>query len=40
MGDGNEGGFPKTGRDADDLLAELRSGRDGDADWRHGRTGC
>jgi sphinganine-1-phosphate aldolase len=26
------------GRSADDLLAELRSGRGGDADWRHGRT--
>jgi len=31
-------GFPRTGRSAEDLLAELRGGRDGDADWRHGRT--
>ena len=31
-------GFPRTGRSADDLLAELRAGRGGDADWRHGRT--
>ena len=31
-------GFPTTGRSADDLLAELREGRGGDADWRHGRT--
>jgi glutamate/tyrosine decarboxylase-like PLP-dependent enzyme len=30
--------FPTTGRSVDDLLAELRGGRDGDADWRHGRT--
>jgi sphinganine-1-phosphate aldolase len=30
--------FPAAGRSADDLLAELRGGRDGDADWRHGRT--
>jgi glutamate/tyrosine decarboxylase-like PLP-dependent enzyme len=35
---GDGGGFPAHGRSADDLLAELRGGRDGDADWRHGRT--
>src|SRR5882672_1390797 len=33
-----ESGFPAHGRGADDLLAELRAGRDGDADWRNGRT--
>jgi glutamate/tyrosine decarboxylase-like PLP-dependent enzyme len=42
MGDEGAGtedtGFPAVGRSADDLLAELRSGRGGDADWRHGRT--
>jgi sphinganine-1-phosphate aldolase len=31
-------GFPSTGCSADDLLAELRARRDGDADWRRGRT--
>ncbi len=30
--------FPSDGRPADDLLAEIRAGRGGDADWRHGRT--
>jgi glutamate/tyrosine decarboxylase-like PLP-dependent enzyme len=31
-------GFPAQGRSADELLAELRGGRDEDADWRRGRT--
>jgi sphinganine-1-phosphate aldolase len=31
-------GFPAAGRPADDLLAEIRSGRGDDADWRGGRT--
>jgi glutamate/tyrosine decarboxylase-like PLP-dependent enzyme len=30
--------FPAAGRTADDLMAEIREGRGGDADWRHGRT--
>jgi glutamate/tyrosine decarboxylase-like PLP-dependent enzyme len=30
--------FPQTGRDADDLLAEIREQRDGDLDWRGGRA--
>jgi sphinganine-1-phosphate aldolase len=30
--------FPAEGRPADDLLAEIRAGRGGDADWRGGRT--
>ncbi|MGH9209723.1 MAG: pyridoxal phosphate-dependent decarboxylase family protein [Acidimicrobiales bacterium] len=30
--------FPQRGRGAEDLLAELQGGRDGDADWRRGRT--
>lgn len=30
--------FPAEGRPADDLLAEIRAGRGGDADWRAGRT--
>ena len=31
-------GFPERGRDPEDLLAEVRSGRGDDADWRGGRT--
>jgi sphinganine-1-phosphate aldolase len=31
-------GFPRQGRSADDLLAELRTARGDDADWRRGRT--
>jgi glutamate/tyrosine decarboxylase-like PLP-dependent enzyme len=30
--------FPARGRPVDDLVAELRGGRAGDADWRRGRT--
>lgn len=30
--------FPTDGRPVDDLLAQIRSGRGGDADWRGGRT--
>lgn len=30
--------FPTDGRPVDDLLAEIRAGRGGDADWRGGRT--
>ncbi|MGH9084823.1 MAG: pyridoxal phosphate-dependent decarboxylase family protein [Acidimicrobiales bacterium] len=30
--------FPERGRQVDDLLDEIRSGRDDDADWRGGRT--
>jgi glutamate/tyrosine decarboxylase-like PLP-dependent enzyme len=30
--------FPTEGRPVDDLLAEIRAGRGGDADWRGGRT--
>jgi sphinganine-1-phosphate aldolase len=30
--------FPTLGRPVDDLIAELRGGRDDDADWRRGRT--
>ena len=30
--------FPAAGRSVDELLDEIRSGRGGDADWRHGRT--
>jgi sphinganine-1-phosphate aldolase len=30
--------FPREGRPADDLLAEIRAGRGDDADWRGGRT--
>ncbi len=30
--------FPERGRDAGDLLATVRGGREGDADWRGGRT--
>ena len=30
--------FPATGRSVDDLVAEIRDGRGGDADWRAGRT--
>ncbi len=30
--------FPREGRSADELLAEIRAGRGNDADWRGGRT--
>jgi len=30
--------FPISGRAADDLISEIRSGRGGDAKWRSGRT--
>ena len=30
--------FPDAGRPVDELLEQLRTGRDGDADWRGGRT--
>jgi glutamate/tyrosine decarboxylase-like PLP-dependent enzyme len=30
--------FPAAGRPVDDLVAEMRDGRGGDADWRGGRT--
>jgi glutamate/tyrosine decarboxylase-like PLP-dependent enzyme len=30
--------FPERGRAVDDLVAEMRDGRDADADWRGGRT--
>jgi sphinganine-1-phosphate aldolase len=30
--------FPAAGRPVDDVLADLRGGRSGDADWRGGRT--
>jgi sphinganine-1-phosphate aldolase len=30
--------FPEAGRPVDDVLADLRGGRDADADWRGGRT--
>lgn len=30
--------FPSTGRSVDDLLAEMTGSRDGDADWRGGKT--
>lgn len=30
--------FPREGRPADELLAEIRAGRGADADWRGGRT--
>jgi glutamate/tyrosine decarboxylase-like PLP-dependent enzyme len=30
--------FPAAGRPVDDLIAEIRGGRGGDADWRAGRT--
>ena len=30
--------FPAAGRPVDDVLADLRGGRDADADWRGGRT--
>jgi sphinganine-1-phosphate aldolase len=38
MGDSEHPGFPVRGRATDDLLAALRGGRGGDADWRGGRT--
>ncbi|HEY2996934.1 MAG TPA: aminotransferase class V-fold PLP-dependent enzyme [Acidimicrobiales bacterium] len=38
MGDSEHPGFPARGRATDDLLAALRGGRGGDADWRGGRT--
>lgn len=31
-------GFPETGRSVDEIVQELRAGRDGDAEWRRGRT--
>ena len=30
--------FPATGRLRDDILAEMRGMKTGDADWQHGRT--
>jgi sphinganine-1-phosphate aldolase len=33
-----DGGFPRSGRPADDLIAAIRTSRGDDADWRHGRT--
>ena len=39
MGDADElPRFPPTGRPANDVIAAIRGGRDGDADWRTGRT--
>ena len=31
-------GFPEAGRSVEEIVEELRAGRDGDADWRRGRT--